>query len=125
MARQQNLKGLDYEAGADLSAAQYTFMAYNASSQVVQQSTAGGSCVGVLRTVASVAGRAVTVDGTEGTIVKVVCGATIATNVKVQSDASGRAIAALTGDHVQGLTLEAGVLGQVIEVLLQSEHILA
>lgn len=124
MARQQNLKGLDFEAGADLSAAQYTFMTLS-SGQVVQQSSAGASCVGVLRTTASAAGRAVTVDGAPGTVVKVVAGAVVAVDAKVQSDASGRAITAASGDHVQGKALEAGVLGQVIEVLLQSEHVLA
>lgn len=126
MARQQNLKGLDYEAGADLSSAQYTFMALDASdpSRVVQQSSAGGSCVGVLRTTASAAGRAVTVDGTPGTRVKVVAGATVAAGAKVSSDASGRAITAIATHHVQGKALEGGVVGQVIEVLLQSEEIL-
>ena len=125
MAYQEKLSGLTYEAGEDLSADQFTFMAYNGSGQVVKQTTAGGSCVGVLRTIASVAGRAVTVDGMDGTVVKIVAGATVAINVKVQSDTAGRAILAASGDHVQGLTLEAGVVGQIISVLLQSEHILA
>ena len=127
MATQQNLKGLSYEAGADLSAAQYTFMTLDATdpSRVIQQSVAGASCVGVLRTTASAAGRAVTVDGAPGTVVKVVAGATLAAGVKVQSDGSGRAILAATADHVQGKALEGGVINQVIEVLLMSEHILA
>jgi hypothetical protein len=124
MARQQNLRGLDYEAGADLSAAQYTFMTLS-SGQVVQQSSAGGSCVGVLRGTASAQGRAVTVDGDPGSVVKVVAGAAVAQDAKVSSDASGRAITAIATHHVQGKALTAaGAAGELIEVLLQSEEIL-
>lgn len=125
MATQQNLKGVGYEAGADLSSAQFTFVTLS-SGQVVQQSSAGGSCVGVLRTVADAAGKQVTVDGSPGSIVKVVAGAAVAQDAKVQSDASGRAITAATGDHVQGKALDAASgAGEIIRVLLQSEHILA
>lgn len=127
MAYQENLEGVTYDAGEDLSSDQYTFMKLDATdpSRVVKQDTAGASCVGVLRTVADEAGKAVTVDGSSGSKVKVKAGGTVAAGAKVQSDATGRAITAASGDHVQGYALEGGVVGQTITVLLLSEHILA
>lgn len=124
MAYQEKLSGISYEAGADLSSDQYKFVTLS-SGQVILNTTAGGTCVGVLRTVADAAGKAVTVDGASGTVVKVEAGGTVAVDAKVQSSATGLAITAASGDHVQGVALEAGVTGQVISVLLQSEHILA
>lgn len=125
MARQEQLRGLSFEAGEDLSADQYTFMKVVAN-QVLKQDSAGGSCVGVLRTIADAQGKAVTVDGAAGTIVKVRAGAATAVDLKIQSDATGRAIVAASGDHVQGVSLTAaGAADELMEVLLQSEHILA
>ena len=96
------------------------------SGQVVQNDTAGGSCVGVLITPADAAGKAVEVASGDGQIVKIVAGAAVSQDAKVQSDAAGRAIAAAAGDHVQGTALQAASgAGEIIEVLLLSEHILA
>lgn len=65
-----------------------------------------------------------TVDGAfpmavdNGAIVKVECGGTVAAGADVGSDNVGRAITAVSGvgNYVGGRALEAGVLGQIIEV---------
>jgi len=125
MASMNKKRCLTFEAGADLSSAQFRFVKLS-SGQVVQQDTAGGSCAGVLITPADAQGKAVEVACSDGQIVKIVAGAAVAQDAKVQSDASGRAITAATGDHVQGTALQAAsAAGEIIEVLLLSEHILA
>lgn len=125
MASMNRKRSFTFEAGADLSSAQFRFLKLS-SGQVVQNDTAGGTCVGVLITPADAAGKAVEVASGPGQIVKVVAGAAVSVDAKIQSDNAGRAITAASGDHVQGTALTAaGAAGQLIEVLLLSEHILA
>lgn len=125
MASMNKKRSFTFEAGADLSAAQFRFVKLS-SGQVVQNDTAGGSCAGVLITPADAAGKAVEVACGPGQIVKVVAGDAVAQDAKIQSDASGRAITAASSDHVQGTALQAAsAAGEIIEVLLLSEHILA
>lgn len=124
MASMERKRSFTYEAGADLSDDQFKFMKIS-SGQAVLNDTAGGSCLGVLITPASAQGRACEVASGPGQIIKVQAGATVAQDAKVQSDDSGLAITAASGDHVQGIALTGGDSGELIEVLLQSEHILA
>lgn len=125
MASMNRKRSFTFEAGADLSSDQFKFVALS-SGQVVLNTTAGGSCAGVLITPADAAGKAVEVASGPGQIVKVIAGALVAVDAKVQSDALGRAITAASGDHVQGTALTAASgAGELIEVLLLSEHILA
>lgn len=124
MAHMKNKNSNSLPAGADLSSDQFKFVKLS-SGQVVLQDTAGASCLGVLVTPAAAAGRAVEVAVGEGQVVKVITGAIVAAGAKVQSDGDGLAITAASGDHVQGKAISGGASGEVIEVLLQSEHILA
>jgi hypothetical protein len=124
MASQNRKRSFTFEAGADLSSDQFKFVKISAG-QVVLQDTAGASCVGVLQTTASAQGRAVEVACGPGQIVKVIAGGTVAQDAKVQSDEDGEALTAASGDHVQGIALTGGDAGELIEVLLMSEHILA
>lgn len=125
MASMQNKNSLTFESGADLSADQFKFLKLSAG-KVVLQDTAGASCVGVLITPAAATDRAVEVGAGEGQILKIVAGAAVAVGNKVQSDGTGRAILAATGDHVQGTALTAAsAAGELIEVQMKSEHILA
>ena len=73
MASMNKKRSFTFEAGADLSAAQFRFLKLS-SGQVVQNDTAGGSCVGVLITPADAAGKAVEVASGDGQIVKIVAG---------------------------------------------------
>lgn len=124
MATKQSMISVTLEAGGDLSAAQFTFVLLASDAQVDQVSSAGGDADGVLQNDPSAAGRAATV--AIGGIVKVKAGAVVAAGAKVQSDATGRAITAATGDHVLGKAVTAaGAADEIISVLLKSTHILA
>lgn len=83
--------------------------------------TAGEAALGVCQEEITAA------DATNGRIANVAIlgislvesGAAVSAGAKVQTDASGRAIAALTGDHVLGVALDAaGGAGEWIAVLL-------
>lgn len=125
MASMNRKRSFTFEAAGDLSAHQFKFMTLS-SGQAALQTSAGGSCIGVLITPAAAQGRAVEVASGPGQIVKVLAGAAVSVGAKVQCDGTGRAIAAASGDHVQGTALTAAsAAGELIEVLLLSEHILA
>lgn len=111
------------EAGADLSAAQFTFMVIAADGQIDQVGSAGADADGVLMNDPSAAGEAAELQ--VGGVAKVVAGGTVAAGAKVQSDAAGEAILAASGDHVLGKAITGGADGEVISVLLKSTHILA
>ena len=123
MALDSNLTCVTLEAGGDLSAGQYRFVELASDAQVDLVAAAGGDAVGVLQNDPSAAGRAATV-AVMG-VSKVVAGGTVAAGARVQSDASGEAITAASGDIVLGRALTGGVAGDVIEVLLVSTHVTA
>ena len=123
MALDSNLTCVTLEAGGDLSAGQYRFVELASDAQVDLVAAAGGDAVGVLQNDPSAAGRAATV-AVMG-VSKVVAGGTVAAGARVQSDASGEAITAASGDIVLGRALTGGVAGDVIEVLLVSTNVTA
>ena len=125
MSTQQKLNTISLEAGADLSADQFKFMTLS-SGQAILNTVAGGSCIGVLQGDPDAQGKAAEIATGTGQIVKVEAGAAVTQGDKVQSDGTGRAILAASADHVQGTALDAAAAaGELIRVLLLSEHILA
>lgn len=80
---------------------------------------AGGLCVGVLDTNdANAAGKSapIVISG----VTKVAAGAAVAKWASIQSDATGRAVAAAAGGRPQGIALEAATAaGQMIAVMLR------
>ena len=123
MALQEVLVSITVEAGGDLSAGQFHFVDVATDGQVDLVASAGGKAIGVLQNDPSAAGRAATV--TVAGVSKVVAGATIAAGNKIQSTATGTADVAAVGDHVLGIAMTGGASGDVISVLLISQHILA
>lgn len=123
MATYESKLCITVEAGADLSADQFKFVQVASDEQVDVVSSAGGDAIGVLQNDPAAAGRAATV--CYAGVSKVIAGATVAAGAKIQSDASGLAITAATGDAVLGVALKGGAANEVIEVLLVSKHILA
>jgi hypothetical protein len=103
-----------FEAGADLSAGQFKFVTLAADGQVDITSSAGGNAIGVLLNKPAAAGRAATVC-VSGSVM-ITCGGTITAGDQIQSDASGDALLAATGDVVLGYAREDGVDGQIIEM---------
>jgi hypothetical protein len=124
MASTENADFQTFEAGADISASQFRFMAYASDGQIDPVGTAGAAAVGVLYNLPAAAGRAAQV-AVRGKV-KVVAGAAITRGAKVSSDNVGRAITAVSTHHVLGTALQAaGAAGEVIEVELGSPSILA
>ena len=97
-------------AAANLTAAQYRFLGRNR-----QLCATGVMPLGVIQNKPNT-GEAVElmVDG----VSKVICDGTVGINVAVAVGASGGVKAAATGNIIVGTSLEAGVVNQLIPVLL-------
>jgi len=104
-----------FEAGGDLSAAQFKFVALAADGQV-DVAGDGVAAVGVLLNEPAAAGRAATVVVSGKTIVE--AGGSITAGDDIASDLNGDAITADTGDIILGYALEDGADGQIIAVEL-------
>jgi len=113
MAVMQSRDNRTFIAGEDLSSAQFKFVTLESDGQVDLADSAGENAIGVCIAGAG-AGKAVTV--TVSGSVMVTCGGTIAAVAAVQTDASGDALTAATGDVILGYAREAGVDGQIIEI---------
>lgn len=124
MAKMESVTSITVEAGADLSAGQFRFVEVAADGQVDLVAAAGGDGIGVLLNKPNAAGVAaeVAVMG----VAKVVIGVGgLTTGNRVQSDASGEAIVAATGDIVLGRAITGGAAGELASVLLISTHVTA
>ena len=103
-------------ASGDLSASQYRFMTLNASAQIAQTG-AGAGADGILQDDPNAAGRPGAVMVGAG-ISKIVTGAAVTAGAEAASDATGRAVDAVTGDVVNGKFLEAsGGAGEIVSIL--------
>lgn len=124
MAVMQTRDTRTFEAGEDLSAAQFHFVTLESDGQVDLADAAGENCIGVLLNAPAAAGRAATVAISGKVMVE--AGATVAAGAALQTNAAGEAITAATGDYIMGYALEAGVDGQVIAMeLIQGGNISA
>ena len=115
MSFEQDVKSISLLANGDQSGNQNRFVK-NAAAGFALNTVAGGPCTGVLldKPTAGKVG-AVAYAG----VVKVVAGAAVAVGANVQSDTTGRAITAATGDYSLGEALEAAsAAGEIIAVLL-------
>lgn len=121
MATQQAVTSITLPAAADYSTTgQFRFMDCDTSGQAVLVASAGADGIGVLQNDPAAVGRdaEVAIAG----IVKVYAGGTVAAASWVQSDANGAAIDASTSDYVFGMCVSGGAVGELIEVLLVSQH---
>ncbi len=113
MAVMQSRDNRTFIAGEDLSAAQFKFVTLESDGQVDLADSAGENAIGVCLAGAT-AGNAVTVC-ISGSVI-VTAGGTIAAGAAVQTDASGDALTAASGDVILGYAREAAVDGQIIEI---------
>lgn len=118
MSYEEKLDSISLIADGDQSGNQYKFMKGDTTGVALQDS-AGGVCIGVLQNTPT-DGQVATV-GISG-VTKVVAGAAVSLWDNIQSDATGRAIAATTGDYSQGIALEAATAaGQIIAMLMRPQ----
>lgn len=123
MAVMQSRDNRTFIAGEDLSAAQFKFVTLESDGQVDLADAAGENAMGVCL-VGGTAGNAVTVC-VSGSVM-ITAGGTIAAGASLQTDASGDAITAASGDVVLGYAREAGVDGQIIEMeMIQGGNLVA
>ena len=102
-----------FVAGSDLTAAQFKFVSLAADGQVDVTASAGGNAIGILTNNPDV-GQAATVTVTGG--YTVYAGGAITAGDQVQSNATGEALLAATGDVVLGYALEDAVDGQLMRI---------
>jgi|TARA_R110002020_G_scaffold122066_6_gene277317 hypothetical protein len=123
MAVMQSRDNRTFIAGEDLSAAQFKFVTLESDGQVDLADAAGENAMGVCL-VGGTAGNAVTVC-VSGSVM-ITAGGTVAAGASLQTDASGDAITAASGDVVLGYAREAGVDGQIIEMeMIQGGNLVA
>lgn len=124
MSTDQNARLVSLPANADLSTSQYLLAALTNSSGVARVSVCGDGAQGIgviYEATGAVAGDVVAVGVNPGSIYKVKAGATMATaGINVASDASGKLVAAATGDYILGRLLTAAAAdGDIVEFLFQ------
>jgi len=123
MAVMQSRDNRTFIAGEDLSSAQFKFVTLESDGQVDLADAAGENAMGVCL-VGGTAGNAVTVC-VSGSVM-ITAGGTVAAGASLQTDASGDAITAASGDVVLGYAREAGVDGQIIEMeMIQGGNLVA
>lgn len=115
MSYEHTLKSNTLPAAGDLSTKQYTFVTQNSAGRAATTG-AGLKAYGVQQNKPIAIDHATTVAYLG--ISKVVAGGTIARNAEVEADSQGRAITKASG-IVNGLAMEAGVVGQIIAVQLK------
>lgn len=115
---EQALQCISVEAGQDLSANQYRFMAVAADGQIDPVGSSGAAADGVLQDTPAAAGRPANL--AIGGVSRVVAGAAVTRGGLVQSDNVGRAINKTTTGTALGRALAAaGAAGDIIPVLLK------
>lgn len=122
MSRTEAVKSISMEAGSDLSAGQFKFVVLASDGQIDLVAANGGDADGVLLNKPDAAGRAAEV-GVSG-IVKVIAASTVTRGQKVSSTAAGLAQTAATGHHVLGRAQTTAAVNELVEVLLDSSHML-
>jgi len=104
-----------FEAGGDLSAGQFKFVALAADGQV-DLCGAGAQAIGVLYNEPDAAGKAATVVMTGKTVVE--AGGSVTAGDEIACDTDGNCVTATTSDIVMGYALEDAVDGQVFAIEL-------
>jgi len=114
MAYTDNMSCVSLEAGVDLSAKQFFFVAVSADGQI-DPCGDGAHADGVLQSNPDAAGKAAEV--AIGGVVLVICGGDVTRGGPVASDSAGEAVNPASGDIILGTALETGANGQVISMI--------
>lgn len=118
MSYEEKLQCISLTADGDQSSNQYKFLKGDTTGVALQDS-AGAACIGVLQNKPT-DGKIAEV-GISG-VSKVIAGGAVSLWDNIQSDATGRAATAASGDYSQGIALEAATAaGQIIAVLLRGQ----
>lgn len=124
MAQSERINPITRPAASDQSANQYRFVELNSSGQVSACNAAGELAIGILQNKPSALGQAAEV-AIVGSVSKCVLGATVAAGAKVTTDNAGRAVTAVSTNHVHGICIKGGAINEIGEVLVGTSSILA
>lgn len=107
-----------FKAAADLTALQFTAVKLDSNGNIVAAVAATDQVIGFTENAPKLNDTGdVYLRNGSGTC-KAKAGATFAPGVKLMIDASGRVItAATTGNEIVGISIEAGVVGQIVEIM--------
>jgi hypothetical protein len=116
---------IEESAGA-MTNKNYLFAKQAAAVNEISLAVAGDAAIGVIQSklhndATDVPVRLLNAGGT----VKVTLGGTVALGASLASDAAAKAVTAASTDYVLGQALQAGVTGDIIEMIPQSPTILA
>lgn len=117
MATHQGLNPLSVIAGSAITL--YRFVALAADGQYDHVAGAQGRADGVACQAQATAGKAFAMQPLDGRVMKVEAGAAVTRGAQVASDASGRAIAHVTGagNYILGVAMDAAsAAGEIIRV---------
>lgn len=117
---------ISLDAAADLSALQYNAVKLTADKTVGVTTAQGEQCFGILQNAPDAAGKAALV--AIGGRAKALLSDTVTFMAELTSNGSGPFENAASGDYVQCTALEAGVSGDIIDVIVGnpgSLHVLA
>jgi hypothetical protein len=118
MSYEEKLDCISLTADGDQSGNQYKFLKGDTTGVALQDS-AGGACIGVLQNKPT--DGLIAEVGIAG-VTKVVAGGAVSLWDNIQSDATGRAATAASGDYSQGIALEAATAaGQIIAMLMRPQ----
>jgi len=117
MAVEQRVYDISLDAAQDLEDYQYHVMAGSGTFGCDLAGDADTDSVGVLQSKPDAAG--VSAEVRRVGISQAVCGDTIPVWSKVTSDADGHIVVAAEGERYVGLAMEAGVVLQVISILME------
>lgn len=106
-----------FVVGSTFASKQFTFVTLNASAQLATPA-AGAYAIGVIQD--KPASGAAQVCGV-GDFSKVVCGGSFSAGDNVATDVNGKAVAAVSGDQILGIAMEAGALNKVATILYQPQ----
>jgi hypothetical protein len=111
------VSGYDFTVARTVTSPTFVAVKLNTSGQIVPAVAATDISIGVLYDLPQVGQNGNVRLRASGTS-NIQCGATVNAGDKVTIDATSRAITTTTaGNELQGIALEAGVVGQIIEIL--------
>lgn len=112
------VSGYDFSQSGSVTNPVFLAVKLNASGQIVPATTATDVSIGVLYEAPKVGQNGNVRLRSAGGTSNIACGATVNAGDKVTIDSTSRAITTTTtGNELQGIALEGGVVGQVIEIL--------
>ena len=114
----EQARPLTFTSGAVVSARR--FVKLNTSGKAIQATAGGADALGISAEATTAADKTFHVDILDGSKLVITAGAALTLGDRITSDATGRAVAAVSGDQVLGVVQEAaGAAGEEVTIVTQ------